>query len=107
MFKNFAERYGAEVLLIVILAVFVLVFAVVVAKFVMPHFKNLKVGSLKMTLGFYILTFFFFYLTLPYYVKINEAALPLYREGLAGLHTIVGAVVTNYFRNAPTPQELK
>lgn len=100
MFEKFADRYGAEVILIVILALFVVAFAWIASNYIIPKFKAIKVGSLKMTLGFYVLSFYFFYLLMPFFIKINENILPLFREGLAGISTLIGVIVNHYFRQS-------
>jgi hypothetical protein len=76
----------------------------VVARFITPLFKDLKVGRLKFTLGFYFSTFIFMYLVLPFVlINISDRLFQIWQIGNAVLSPVLGAITGYYFsKQSPT-----
>lgn len=100
MFQKFSDRYGAEVLLFLVVLSSIIIFMFLITAFVVPKIEKFIKGNIRMTLGFYILTFYFIYIMIPYFfTKLPETYLSLYKEALLGLNFLVGLIVNNYFKN--------
>jgi hypothetical protein len=100
MFLNILQDY-LPVLVLVFLA-FLMFLSLVfgVAKFITPLFKDLKVGRLKFTLGFYFSTFIFIYLVLPFVLaNVSDRLFQMWQIGIAVLSPILGSIATYYFSN--------
>jgi hypothetical protein len=98
--------------LIYVCALMLLSLVYLIAKFLLPVFDKMKVGKVKLTLGFYFTTLCFLYMCAPYLVNQTDRQYNSWQIGIPIVSSIIGYIMAYHYgtkqqenqqNNLPTP----